>query len=151
MRSCDLAKRRDCHSSSNASAWELQGPPRLGQQWERAVAEEPEGGGSATHTTHTGGSDREREPVRQIMSSFMQDTRDPEEELGLLELLGEGYVKCSTFSTLCRLDRRSEMDTIKYCKVICSTCTRGTLSSAIGALLCRSTSPQSLPDSLPQQ
>lgn len=27
------------------------------------------------------------------MSSFMQDTRDPEEELGLLELLGEGCVR----------------------------------------------------------
>lgn len=29
------------------------------------------------------------------MSSFMQDTRDPEEELGLLELLGEGCVQYS--------------------------------------------------------
>lgn len=29
------------------------------------------------------------------MSSFMQDTRDPEENLGLLELLGEGYVPLS--------------------------------------------------------
>lgn len=29
------------------------------------------------------------------MSSFMQDTRDPEESLGLLELLGEGYVPLS--------------------------------------------------------
>ncbi len=34
---------------------------------------------------------RRRERVSpSIMSSFMQDTRDPEEELGLLELLGEG-------------------------------------------------------------
>lgn len=32
-----------------------------------------------------------------IMSSFMQDTRDPEEELGLLELLGEG---CARFLSL---------------------------------------------------
>lgn len=42
----------------------------------------------------------DRHPIRPThhtvaMSSFMQDTRDPEEDLGLLELLGEGQVALS--------------------------------------------------------
>lgn len=42
------------------------------------------------------------------MSSFMQDTRDPEEELGLLELLGEGYVLVQ--SALVRKPVSSQVD-----------------------------------------